>query len=90
MLTYKAVYIYLDDGIHGQILDFPGVITCGSTLEETRRLLASALVDRRKRTFCMANHCPSLTDPEADLEEPMHLLLTAASRVNLTPQDATW
>ena len=32
---------------------------------------------------------PSLTDPEADLEEPVHLLLTAASRVAQVPQDAT-
>ena len=31
---------------------------------------------------------PGLTDPEADLEEPIHLLLTATSRVELVPQSA--
>ncbi len=44
MFTYKAMYKYLDDGVHGETLDFPGVIM-GCTLEEVRRLLASALVD---------------------------------------------
>ncbi len=28
------------------------------------------------------------TDPDADLEELIHLLLTAAARITLTPQDA--
>jgi hypothetical protein len=32
MLTYKAMYKYLDEGIHGEVLDFPGVITWGTVL----------------------------------------------------------
>ena len=31
---------------------------------------------------------PNCTDPEADLEEPIHLLLTAAARVALVPQSS--
>jgi hypothetical protein len=31
---------------------------------------------------------PSATDPDSDLEEPVYLLLTAASRVLEVPQDA--
>ena len=31
---------------------------------------------------------PDLTDPESDLEEPIYLLLQAASRVAQIPQDA--
>ena len=31
---------------------------------------------------------PSVTDPEADFEEPIYLLLTATSRVALVPQGA--
>ncbi|MEA3356253.1 MAG: hypothetical protein U9Q23_02770 [Candidatus Bipolaricaulota bacterium] len=54
MLTYKAMYKYLDKGIHGEVLDFPGVITWGE-----------------------------------DLEKPIHLLLTAATRVALVPQGTT-
>ena len=26
MLTYKAMYKYLDEGVHAEVLDFPGVI----------------------------------------------------------------
>lgn len=44
MLTYKAMYKYLDEGVHAEVLDFPGVITFGGNLQEARRLLASALV----------------------------------------------
>ena len=42
MLTYKAMYKFLDQGVHAEVLDFPGTITFGVTLEEARRLLASA------------------------------------------------
>ncbi len=45
MLTYKAMFKYLNEGVHAEVLDFPGVITCGRDLEEARQLLASALVD---------------------------------------------
>lgn len=45
MLTYKSMYKFDRDGVHGEVLDFPGVITCGKDLEETRALLAGALVD---------------------------------------------
>jgi len=85
MLTYKAMYKTVDDGIHAEVLDFPGVITSAPDLESARRLLGSALVDMaetnllRGEALPMPN--PSATDPEADLEEPIHLLLEAASRV---------
>jgi len=85
MLTYKAMYKTVDDGIHAEVLDFPGVITSAPDLEGARRLLGSALVDMaetnllRGEALPMPN--PSATDPEADLEEPIHLLLEAASRV---------
>ena len=92
MLTYRAMYKFLDDGVHAEVLDFPGVITWGADLPQTRRLLGSALVD-------MAEVCleageplplpdPSRTDPEADLEEPIYLLMQAATRVDLVAADA--
>jgi predicted RNase H-like HicB family nuclease len=43
MLTYKAMFKVLPEGIHAEVLDFPGVISFGKTWEEARRLLASAL-----------------------------------------------
>ena len=93
MLTYKALYKFLDHGVHAEVLDFPGTITCGATLEEARRLLASALADMAETNLLRGEPLPqpdpSLTDPEADLEEPIHLLLTAASHVRVVPQSPT-
>jgi predicted RNase H-like HicB family nuclease len=93
MLTYRAMYKYLDDGVHAEVLDFPGVITSGKDLDEARRLLASALVDMAETNLLMGESLPqpalTCTAPEADLEEPIHLLLKAASRVALIPLEAT-
>jgi len=84
MLTYKAMYKYLDNGVHAEVLDFPGVITCGADLQEARRLLAEALVDMAETHLLNGEPVPSpdptSTNTEADLEEPIHLLLKAASR----------
>ena len=91
MLVYKAMFKYLDNGVHAEALDFPGAITYGTDLAEARLLLASALVDlaevalERGESLPLPN--PDLTDPEADLEEPIYLLLQAASRVAQIPQD---
>ena len=93
MLTYKAMYKYLDKGVHAEVLDFPGVITFGEDLEEARRLLASALVDMAETNLLHGESLPIpdpiCTDPDSDLEEPIHLLLKATSHVILVPQEAT-
>ncbi len=90
MLTYKAMYRFLENGVHAEVLDFPGVITCGSNQEEARRLLASALVDMAETQLLLGEPlprpAPSITDPDADLEEPIHLLLSATTGVELVPQ----
>jgi predicted RNase H-like HicB family nuclease len=87
MLTYKAMYKFVDGGVHGEVLDFPGVITCGRDLDEARSLLANALVDMSETNLLMGESLPNpdpvVSDPEADLEEPIHLILNASSRVNL-------
>lgn len=92
MLTYKAMYRYLDEGVHAEVLDFPGVISWGKDLEEARRLLVSALVDMAETNLLKGEPLPqpepTCTDLDADLEEPIHLLLKAASRVVLVPQEA--
>jgi len=89
MLTYKAMYKYLDQGVHAEVLDFPGVISCGKDLEEARRLLASALVDMAETNLLrgepLPQPAPNRTGPDADLEEPLHLLLKASRRVSLVP-----
>jgi predicted RNase H-like HicB family nuclease len=85
MLTYKAMYKYLDDGVHAEVLDFPGAITFGANLEEARLMLSSALVDMAETNWSLGEPLPrpdpDCTDPDSDLEEPIYLLLTAATRV---------
>jgi len=92
MLTYKAMYKFVDQGVHAEVLDFPGTITCATTLPEARRLLESALADMAETTLLRGEPLPkpdpSCADPEADLEEPIHLLVTAASHVSVAPQIA--
>ncbi|MCD6506309.1 hypothetical protein J7M22_06750 [Candidatus Poribacteria bacterium] len=87
MLIYKAMYKFLDDGVHAEVLDFPGVITWGPNLEEARRLLASALVDMAETNLLKGEPLPQpnpdCTDPEADLEEPIYLLLELHRKANL-------
>ncbi|MFM9961291.1 MAG: type II toxin-antitoxin system HicB family antitoxin [Planctomycetaceae bacterium] len=93
MLTYKAMFKFVDGGVHAEVLDFPGAITCGRDLDEARRLLSSALVDIAE-TRCLQGQAlptpdPNVSDSEADLEEPIHLLLNASSRVTLIAEAVT-
>ena len=85
MLTYKAMYRFVNGGVHAEVLDFPGAMTCAESLPEARRLLAEALVDMAETSLLLGEPLPrpdsSCADPDADLEEPIHLLLTAAFRV---------
>lgn len=89
MLTYKAMYKFLDDGVHGEVLDFPGAITCGRNLDEARRLLAAALVDIAETNLLLGEALPhpkpTITDKDADLEEPIHLILEASAKIKVIP-----
>ena len=91
MLTYRAMYKYTDEGVHAEVLDFPGVISSGANLDEARKMLSRALVDIAETNLTKGEPLPqpnpNCTDPDADLEEPIHLLLTAASRIAQIPQD---
>lgn len=93
MLAYKAMYKYLDKGVHAEVIDFPGVITFGESIEEARRLLASALVDMAETNLLQGEPLPqpdtTCTDSEADLEEPIYLLLKASSHIALVAQENT-
>ncbi|MEN8219709.1 MAG: hypothetical protein ABFS56_25835 [Pseudomonadota bacterium] len=90
MLTYKAMYKFINEGVHAEVLDFPGTITFGNNLQEARRLLTSALVDMAETNLTQGEPLPqpqpSCTDPEADLEEPIYLLLTATPKVRVVPE----
>jgi predicted RNase H-like HicB family nuclease len=86
------MYKFLDDGVHAEVLDFPGVISCGRDLDEARRLLRGALADMAEIALQAGEPLPqtnpSATDAEADLEEPIHLLVGAATHVAEVAQDA--
>ena len=76
--------------MHREAPDFPGAITCGVNLEETRRLLASALEDMAEiNLLCgepLPPHNPTVTDAEADLEEPIYLILRGAARLRVVAE----
>lgn len=84
------MYKFLEDGVHGEVLDFAGVITCGKDLDETRSLLASALVDMADMLLNSGEPLPrpnaSLTNSEADLEEPIYLILSATNYLKTIPE----
>lgn len=88
MLTYKAMYKFLDEGVHAEVLDFPGALSCGRDLEQARELLAGALVDMAETLLLQGEALPvpdpQATHSDADLEEPIHLLLSASTRVSTT------
>jgi predicted RNase H-like HicB family nuclease len=92
MIAYRAMYKFLNEGVHVEVLDFPGVISCGKDLEEARQMLRNALVDMAETSLSLGEALPkpnpTATDADSDLEEPVYLLLTAASRVLEVPQDA--
>ncbi len=89
MLTSKAAYRFVDGGVHVQVLDFPSAISCGSDLEEASQMIASALLELAglslDRGEALPVPDPSLSDPDSDLEEPLHLHLQASTAVNLVP-----
>lgn len=92
MLTYRAMYKFVNDGVHAEVLDFPGVMSCAGTLEDARRMLQGALVDMAETSLLMGEALPipdpTRTDPASDLEEPIHLVLQAATRITLVAEDA--
>jgi hypothetical protein len=72
-----------------EVLDFLGVISCGRDLDEALRQLLRVLVDMAETTplaqLSLPLPNPSATNPEADLEEPIHLVLSAAAQERVAP-----
>ena len=89
MLTYKAAFKFVDGGVHAHVIDFPAAITCGPDLAETRRLLAFALLDLAELSLengeSLPRPDPFCTDPDTDLEEPLHLHLQASTEISISP-----
>lgn len=89
MVQYKAGYKFVDAGVHAQVLDFPEAMSCGSDLDEARRMLASALLDVAETRLELGEPLPrpdpSATNPEMDLEEPIYLHISVSSAVSIGP-----
>lgn len=88
MLTYKASYKSEEAVILGSVLDFPGTIAYGNSLDEARRNLALALQDMAETNLLKGEPLPipdpAATDPAADLEEPIHLLVQAGHQLSMS------
>jgi predicted RNase H-like HicB family nuclease len=83
MLEYRAAY-YQDKGsgwYMAKVLDFPGVVSQGRTLDRARRMLADALREMTEWLLedgqPIPRPDPTATDPGADVLEPIRLLIRA-------------
>jgi predicted RNase H-like HicB family nuclease len=86
MIAYKAAYKKIEDGWYfAKVIDFPGAISQGRTLNRARVMLADALQ-------LMAESCildgypfprpdPNAQDEGADVVEPIYLSIQTGSRV---------
>lgn len=79
MLVYKSAYKWEEGVCMGEVLDFPGTVSCGNTLDEARASLAGALQDMAETNLLRGEPLPipdsSRSDPLAELEEPIYLML---------------
>jgi predicted RNase H-like HicB family nuclease len=87
MLTYKAAY-KLTEGVYlGEVLDFPGTVSYGCTLDEARSNLAGALLDMAETNLLRGEALPlpdpSRSDPDADLEEPIYLAVQTGHQLSV-------
>jgi predicted RNase H-like HicB family nuclease len=87
MLTYKAAYKFIQGTYLGEVLDFPGTVSSGGTLDEARSNLAGALLDMAETSLLRGEALPlpdpTRSDPDADLEEPIYLVLQTGHQVSV-------
>ncbi len=97
MLVYKSAYKWVDGVCLGEVLDFPGTVSFGHTLDEARANLAGALHDMAETNLLRGEALPvpdpSCGDPKAELEEPIYLELQAGQQLHTqvhapTPRNA--
>ncbi|RFC47551.1 MAG: putative nuclease of the RNAse H fold, HicB family [Verrucomicrobia bacterium] len=93
MISYTARYKFLDGGVvHAEVVDFPGVVSCADSLDAARRMVQSALVDLAELALESGEALPlpgrNQSDLDGDLDEPVHLLLTATRKVVEVPESS--
>lgn len=93
MVVYKAAYSFEEGTCIGEVLDFPGTVSCGETLDEARANLAAALLDMAETNLELGEPLPrpdpNRTKPNSDVEEPIYLVLQASHKVSVTVQPET-
>jgi predicted RNase H-like HicB family nuclease len=86
VLIYKSAYRWEGDVCLGEVLDFPGTVSFGRTLDEARESLAGALRDMAETNLLRGEPLPlpdaARSDPQAELEEPIYLVLQAGQQVS--------
>jgi predicted RNase H-like HicB family nuclease len=79
MLVYKSSYRWEGGICLGEVLDFPGTVSFGNSLDEARENLAGALRDMAETNLLRGEPLPipdpARSDPQADLDEPIYLVL---------------
>ena len=63
MLVYKAAYRWELGVCLGEVLDFPGTVSFGHTLEEARKSLAGALEDMAETNLIQGEALPIQIPP---------------------------
>jgi predicted RNase H-like HicB family nuclease len=88
MLVYKAAYKLTEGVFLGEVLDFPGTVSFGHTLAEARKNLAGALFDMAETNLLRGEPLPlpdpARSDPDADLEEPIYLVIQTGQHLSVT------
>ncbi len=85
MIEYKAAYYHdRDSGWYtASVLDFPGVLSQGKTLDKARRMLGDALREMTEWLLedgqPLPRPDPTASDPAATVVEPIHLVIRARS-----------
>ena len=86
MLTYKSSYRTVDGITLGAVLDFPGTIAYGVSLDDARESLAAALAEMAETSLLQGEPLPipnpALSEEDAELEEPIYLLLQAGQQLS--------
>ena len=87
MLIYKSAYKWEDGVCLGEVLDFPGTVSFGRTLDEARKNLAGALQDMAETNLLRGEPLPTpnaaASDLEAEIDEPIYLVLQAGQSLSM-------
>jgi predicted RNase H-like HicB family nuclease len=87
MLTYHAAFWTEEGTALAKVLDFPGVIAYGKTVDEARTNLSSALVDMAETALLRGEALPvpdaSANDEAAELNEPIYIVISAGTKVSV-------